>query len=356
MKKKILVIHQGALGDLVLIFPALMSLKHEEKASVALLCTNGLGKIAHELNVVNEHFSLERARFYCLFSEEMTPVVKEFINDYDTVVLISFSDVIERHIRQNHRGKVHRISPRPPVEEETHVTLHLIRQLQRKRLLKNTCGFEPQKRVHSPSASGPPKADRELQSLRSKPLSITSNMDGSLLRKERFVVIHPGAGSQKKRWPLKNFIQVAAAIRGMNLGEVVFIIGPAESDLAPFIKARTKEGFRVDEVYDLSYVTALLRQARCFIGHDSGVTHLAAFMGTPTVAIFGPSSPKRWAPVGHAVKVLRGEADCAPCFELGVVDCKDRQCLDGVSADMVLDAVRELVHLGGNRGCDGGFR
>jgi len=94
----------------------------------------------------------------------------------------------------------------------------------------------------------------------------------------------------------------------------------------------------VDEAYDLSYVTALLQQARCFIGHDSGVTHLAAFMATPTV------------------KVLRGEADCAPCFELGVVDCKDRQCIDGVSAGMVLDAVKELVHLRGDRGCDGGFR
>jgi len=235
MKKKILVIHQGALGDLVLTFPALISLKHEEGASVALLCTNELGKIAHELDVVDEYFPLESARFYCLFSEEMTPVVKEFIDDYDSVVLISFSDVIEQHLRQNHRGEVHRISPRPPVEEETHVTLHLIRQLQRKRLLKNSCGLELQKRAHSPSTSDPPKADRDLRELRSEPLSITSIMDGNLLRQERLVVIHPGAGSQKKRWPLKNFIQVAVAIRGMNLGEVVFVIGPAESDLAPFI-------------------------------------------------------------------------------------------------------------------------
>ncbi|MEE9401651.1 MAG: hypothetical protein V3V47_00480, partial [Desulfobacteria bacterium] len=59
MTKKILVIHQGALGDLVLNFPALVSLKHEKKASVALLCSSELGKTAHELNIVDAHFSLE---------------------------------------------------------------------------------------------------------------------------------------------------------------------------------------------------------------------------------------------------------------------------------------------------------
>jgi heptosyltransferase-3 len=315
MREKVLVIHQGALGDLVLNFPALVSLKQEKKASVALLCSGELGKIAHELNVVDAHFSLESARFCSLFHEEMTPVVKEFISDYDTIILISFSDAIEGHLRQSRGGKVHKISSRPPVEDETHVAQYIIKQLQAKGLLRE--GISP--------SSSPPIEERQS------------------LREKNLIIMHPGAGSSRKRWPVEKFIQAATIIKGMNLGKVVFVVGPAESDLRPSIKARLKGGFRVYEVYDLSYVMALVRQARCFVGNDSGVTHLAAFIGTPTVAIFGPSSPKRWSPVGRATNVLRGAADCAPCFEMDAVNCEDPQCLSGVSADMVIDAVKEIT-------------
>ena len=315
MREKILVIHQGALGDLVLSFPALLSLKQEKKASVALLCSGDPGKIARELNVVDAHFSLESARFCTLFSEEMTPVAKEFISGYDIIILISFSDAIEGHLRQNHGGKVYKISPRPPVEDETHVAQYVIKQFVAKGLLREGVSL----------SGGHPV--EQMQSLREKNL----------------IIMHPGAGSPRKRWPVENFIQVASIIGGMNLGKVIFVVGPAESGLARFIKDRPKGGFRVYEVYDLSYVMALVRQARCFVGNDSGVTHLAAFMGIPTVAIFGPSSPKRWSPVGPATTVLRGEADCAPCFEKDAVNCKDPQCLSGVSTDMVLHAVRGIT-------------
>lgn len=332
MREKVLVIHQGALGDLVLNFPALVSLKNEKKAFVALLCSGELGKIAHELNVVDAHFSLESARFCSLFHEEMTPVVKEFISDYDTIILISFSDVIEGHLRQNHGGKVHKISPRPQVEDETHVAQYIIKQLQAKGLLDD-CGlriWDTECNVFKP----PGATLRQIQNLKSK-------IRG--LREKNLIIMHPGAGSSRKRWPVEKFIQAATIIKGMNLGKVVFVVGPAESDLRPCIKARLKGDFRVYEVYDLSHVMALVRQARCFVGNDSGVTHLAAFIGTPTVAIFGPSSPKRWSPVGRATNVLRGAADCAPCFEMDAVNCEDPQCLSGVSADMVIDAVKEIT-------------
>ena len=320
MKEKILVIHQGALGDLVLSFPALVLLKHRKKASVALLCPSGSGKIARELNVVDGHFPLESARFCSLFSKDITAFVKEFICNHDTIILISFSAATEHHIRQNHAGRVHRISPRPPVDEETHVALHLIRQME---------GY--------------------LQSQESKAGDVVSSCCDELVKQVQsrqengFLVIHPGAGSPRKRWPVEDFIRVATIIKGMNLGKVVFLVGPAESDLAPIIRTRSKGRFRIYEVCDPSHLMALVRQARCFIGNDSGVTHLAAFMGIPTVAVFGPSSPKRWSPVGPATKVLRGVVDCAPCFEMATVNCEDPQCMHAVSVDMVVRAAEELA-------------
>jgi len=76
--------------------------------------------------------------------------------------------------------------------------------------------------------------------------------------------------------------------------------------------------------------------------HDSGVTHLVSFMNTPTIAIFGPSSAKRWAPLGGVVKILRGDVDYEPCFETENANCDNPQCLSGVTIDMVLEAMKAL--------------
>lgn len=318
--KKILVIHQGALGDLVLSFGVLVSLKHEMKASLTLLCSSKLGKVAHELNVADAYFPLESARFSTLFCESMTPPVKIFISDYDIIILISFSDAIEQHIRHNHRGEVYRLSPRPPVGEEVHVASYLKTQLQLRNLLIHPDTFC----ISASTAIHPPRPQWVLP------------------RQKHLIVIHPGAGSVRKRWPVGNFVQAATIIRREGFGKVVLVLGPAESDLASVFKSISGEGVQVRKVADLSYVIGLLRRARCFIGNDSGVTHLSAFMGLPTVAIFGPSDPVRWSPIGHSTRVLRGSARCDPCFELEPFNCEEPRCLSGVSVNEVMDAVRAL--------------
>ena len=355
MTKKILVIHPGALGDVVLSFPALVSLKHEKKASVALLCSSDSGKIAHELNVVSAHFSFESARFSSLFHQEMTPGAKEFICDYDIITLISLSDTIEGHLRQNHGGEVHTISPRPPVEEETHVAMYISRQLENRGLL-DKCATRNADSVLNPTAAMRNRKIHNPQSGMGNGMSpFFGHVVGQIESPQKKVIIHPGAGSPRKRWPVEHFVEVATFVKWMDLGEVVFMLGPAESDLAPFLNARLRGCFRVSEICDASSLMVLLRQARCFVGNDSGVTHLAAFAGIPTVAIFGPSSLKRWSPVGPATRVLRGAAHCSPCFETDVANCEAPQCLSGVSVEMVLDAVRDLAHLRQNGGHDEKF-
>jgi ADP-heptose:LPS heptosyltransferase len=322
MKQRVLVIHQGALGDLILSFPALLSLKNERKVSIDLLCSGDLGKIARELGVVEACLPLESGRFSALFCTKMTPPVKRFLTDYDAVILISFSNAIEHFMQENHGGEVHRITPRPPVDEKTHVAIHLMRQFQAKGLLPSPGCF------HLFLSEG---------------VSISPDPDVNFSRKEQLVVLHPGAGSKRKRWAVENFVQAATVIQRENLGEVVFLVGPAESELGPVITSAAKGRFRVHSTCDPHHLIALVQQARCLVGHDSGVTHLSAVMGTPTVAIFGPSEPKRWSPMGPATKVLRGTADCIPCFEREAVNCEDPVCLNRVSVNIVLDSLRELT-------------
>ncbi len=104
-----------------------------------------------------------------------------------------------------------------------------------------------------------------------------------------FAVIHPFASSARKQWPLACFRELA---RRLNL-PVAWCAGP-EEPLA--------DAVRFDNLYDLA---CWLKTARLFIGNDTGITHLAAAVGTPVIVLFGPTDPRVWAPRGRDVRVVR---------------------------------------------------
>jgi ADP-heptose:LPS heptosyltransferase len=105
---------------------------------------------------------------------------------------------------------------------------------------------------------------------------------------EDFAVIHPFASSPAKRWPLDHFRAVAASLGG----PIEWIAGPEEQH---------DNARRIDDLYELA---CWLARARVYIGNDSGISHLAAAVGVPTVAIFLTTDPSIWAPRGSHVRVL----------------------------------------------------
>lgn len=117
-----------------------------------------------------------------------------------------------------------------------------------------------------------------------------------LAEREGHAVIHPFSGSPKKNWPLDKFREVADLLSTRM--PVRWCSGPAE-ELA--------DATRFDDLGDLA---RWLARASLYIGNDSGITHLAAAVGVPVVAIFGPTDPRIWAPRGPYVAVLSHES-CA---------------------------------------------
>ena len=108
-----------------------------------------------------------------------------------------------------------------------------------------------------------------------------------------FAVIHPFSGSARKNWPLERFRELAGGLAQLGLAmPVQWCAGPEE----PLQEAR-----RFENLYELG---CWLASARVYIGNDSGITHLAAAVGTPVVAIFGPTDPAVWAPRGERISVL----------------------------------------------------
>ena len=107
-------------------------------------------------------------------------------------------------------------------------------------------------------------------------------------RREDFAVIHPFASHPRKRWPLEKFRAVAERLDM----PVRWCAGPGEE---------LDGAVRIENLYELG---CWLAGARLYIGNDSGISHLAAAVGTPVVALFGPTDPAIWAPRGERVRAL----------------------------------------------------
>jgi hypothetical protein len=110
--------------------------------------------------------------------------------------------------------------------------------------------------------------------------------------RDRFAVIHPFSGSARKNWPLENFRRLAHELE--RSFPVRWCAGPEDPPLP--------DAARIDDLYELAQ---WLSTARLYIGNDSGITHLAAAVGTPVLALFGPTDPGVWAPRGPNVRVVR---------------------------------------------------
>ncbi len=116
-----------------------------------------------------------------------------------------------------------------------------------------------------------------------------------------FLALHPGSGSATKNWPADRFLALAKRLVGER--PWLLVEGPADSVEAATLRgdprAVTASGLSV------RVLGALLAHAGLYVGNDSGVSHLAAAFGTPTLALFGPTDPAVWAPVGRYVEVAR---------------------------------------------------
>ena len=117
--------------------------------------------------------------------------------------------------------------------------------------------------------------------------------------RENFAAIHPFSGSARKNWPLENFRRFAHELE--RTMPVRWCAGPDDPPLEGAV--------RIDDLYDLA---RWLASARLYIGNDSGITHLAAAVGTPVLALFGPTNPNVWAPRGPNVRVVRWGSNCEP--------------------------------------------
>jgi len=110
--------------------------------------------------------------------------------------------------------------------------------------------------------------------------------------RERFAIIHPFSGSPRKNWPLEKFRALARGLE--RTMPVRWCAGREDPPLDGAV--------RIDDLYELA---CWLARASLYIGNDCGITHLAAAMGTPVLALFGPTDPAVWGPRNTHVRIVR---------------------------------------------------
>lgn len=151
------------------------------------------------------------------------------------------------------------------------------------------------------------------------------------------LVMAPGSGAREKNWPVSYYQTVARWWRRRSSGSVLVLIGPVEEERGGMELLRD-EAFQVRNL-TLAQVSALLARSDFYLGNDNGISHLAASVGTPVVALFGPSDVRQWAPRGPQVVVLSRGEECAPCAIATMKSCSHRNCLTLLQPDDVIRAI-----------------
>ena len=273
--RKILVLRGGALGDFLVTLPALALLReHWPDARIELAGNAPAAELARTRGLLDAVHSQHEARWSGLFGEMPAPLAA-WLREFD--LILNFWPDADGELARRfplRPGQVFLSAPAMPTR--TPAAAHYAAALGPLGIAPrgSYCLLESGRVVLAPS---PLRATRTGQT----------------------IAIHPGSGSPRKNWPLERWTELCAWLREVQCADLLIVTGEAEpaTTLADF--GRPARNLPLE-----SLVTEFSR-CRLFLGHDSGVSHLAAACGIPSILLFGPTDPNLWAPPAPHVTVLR---------------------------------------------------
>jgi lipopolysaccharide heptosyltransferase II len=151
--------------------------------------------------------------------------------------------------------------------------------------------------------------------------------------------IHASGGREIKQWPLERFAEVGRRLLDATGGTIVLTGSPADRPLVETVGRMLPDGRAIDATGagDLLASAAILQRLHLLVTGDTGPMHLAAAVATPIVAVFGPSDPARYAPLGPHDRVVRVDLPCAPCNRIRLPPARcvghTPDCLASVTVD-----------------------
>ncbi|HUR97193.1 MAG TPA: glycosyltransferase family 9 protein [Pyrinomonadaceae bacterium] len=158
-----------------------------------------------------------------------------------------------------------------------------------------------------------------------------------------FVLMHPAAAFDTKEWAAENFARVAEFLQSIGLTTIA-IATPQERRVLDNLKAQSSAPIYAFDNFTLPEITALASRARLFVGNDSGIAHMAAATGTPSVVIFGSSNRHHWRPWTDAPNEVVFEGfNCQPCPGFECKEFGEPRCIHNVTVESVTDAIGRVL-------------
>lgn len=327
---KILMVHAGGIGDLLLSLPAMRAFRRAfpDSALELLGFPERLALIAHDLRAAAVH-SIDQAGLAHFYLEGATLPrrLAEFFSSFSAALLIgrSRAETFAGNLLRAGLNPVVFLSSFPEEGQKLHVTDFLLQGLR-------SLGFE------GDESFAPLRLSPEVQAEAAEWLDKTGWKKGG-----RILAIHPGSGSPSKNWDPGKFARVADWA-----GERAFILlisGPAQDGREEVLRAVKKARPFVLDRLPLPHLAAILGECAAFLGNDSGITHLAAVMGIPTAALFGPTDPAVWGPRGPGVRIIAAGKTCVSCSSGEREACK-RLCLEGIMPEEVIKKLAPVLEPG----------
>lgn len=286
----ILVLHSGALGDCVLSLHLIAAIKRAwDNPRVTVAARSSIVRWAQHHGLIDEARSIEEIGMHGLYDRhaDISPRTIEFLRSFDGMVsfLGGCWEIVSERLAEASKCKVIAIDPRPTPGPATHVVGHWVEQLHGYGLsVEVPTGDELEFRDRS--------ALREQLRLRLR------------ASKERIVLCHPGSGGLEKCCSLDVLERIVAELKARSRS-VAWVIGPDEME-----RFGTEYRQRLEQVAPVLYEESVdlaadvAAGADDFIGNDAGMTHVAAMCGVKTIALFGPTDPTIWHPLGPDCTVL----------------------------------------------------
>ncbi len=275
-----LLIHQGAIGDFVIVCRLIEMCDREfGRHQWSYLGKPSHGRLAKGLQLIEGFEDFDRPGWHLLFTQDEKPPgnVVEFIKKFDLIlnVVDGGKSFFARRLEEIASGKVFHIDPKLPPDYEKHM-----------------CEFLTQFHTF------------EHSNLTFSALPVHPDILDQVNREDAagLTLFHPGASTPAKRWPLENFLAMMKDFYPANVG---ILLG--EVELEQFKPAEIEKLESVGRMFigrPLEKVAGLLALSKKFIGNDSGITHLAAAVGADTTAIFLITDPRNWRPLGPRVTIL----------------------------------------------------
>lgn len=289
----LLVVNQGAVGDFILSLPAVEAIHNAfPRARLTFLANPSTVAIIHGRPYLATVLDCRSSRWAPLYGEGGRVAFGSFGIPPPIGGIFVFgrpsSQILAENLAAILEAPAHRIDPFPDPARGLAVTEYQCRQL----TALGVPGLPPPPAVIAPSPEDGIEATALIEHL--------------LKPKERLVLIHPGSGGRAKIWAPAGWITLIRGLLEQPRLRLGLIQGPADKD----ILQRLQESLELSHVLPfhnlrLGLLAGIIGHAAFYIGNDSGITHLAAACGVPTIALFGPTDPQIWAPRGSAVQVIR---------------------------------------------------